>query len=237
MICDIRRRRPTTRRPMSDDAGAVTIEFLIAFPPVFLLFLGATQFALIAAAELVVRHAAIEGARAATVVLDDDPRHYGGAPRLQIDGEQDGPRMTAIRAAVHPRLVAIAPGPRLPADYLAIATAIAFPQSAGAAALQQGEVSADQLVLRVTHLVPCIVPIVSAWMCHELAWDSHEQRLHFAGADEGGGRAIEELRQAPAPERQELLARSGVRFAVMQAEAALPLHGAQYLYRSERGDP
>jgi hypothetical protein len=65
----------------SDDAGVVYVEFLLAFPPVFLVFLGFCQFALIDAARLVVQHAATRAARAAVVVLEDDPAFYDNAPR------------------------------------------------------------------------------------------------------------------------------------------------------------
>lgn len=65
-------------RALGGDArGVVYVEFLIAFVPVFLLCLGILQYALGATAQLVVTHAAWAGARAAIVILDDDPAHYG----------------------------------------------------------------------------------------------------------------------------------------------------------------
>ena len=63
------------------ERGAVYVEFLIVFMPLFLLFLAVCQLALLAAARLVVQHAALSGARSAIVVLEDDPNRYGGAPR------------------------------------------------------------------------------------------------------------------------------------------------------------
>lgn len=63
------------------DRGAVYVEFLIVFMPLFLLFLAVCQLALLAAARLVVQHAALSGARSAIVVLEDDPNRYGRAPR------------------------------------------------------------------------------------------------------------------------------------------------------------
>jgi hypothetical protein len=62
---------------------------LLAFPPVFLLFLGALQLALLCAADLVVRHAAIVAARSAIVVLDDDKSYYGDEPRDSISESSD----------------------------------------------------------------------------------------------------------------------------------------------------
>jgi hypothetical protein len=43
------------------------------------MFLAVCQLALVAAAESVVRHAAYSAVRSAIVVLDDDPKHFGGA--------------------------------------------------------------------------------------------------------------------------------------------------------------
>jgi hypothetical protein len=264
------RRRPLARHAVQHrlpaDAGAVMIEFLIAFPPVLLLFLGAIQLALLAAADLAVRHAAIEGLRSAVVVLDDDPQHYGGEARLQIAGDRrsGSRRMAAIRSAVHARLVAVAPGARMFAQllmwgestsvataigdtasraaigstrYLPIATAVVFPRTPGGSSLQDAEVTADPVVLRVTHLVPCAVPIVSALLCRSIRWDAWHKRMTISGADRRMRHALEELQQAPAAEQQLLLAATSMRFAVVQSEASMPLHAAPYRYQSERAEP
>ncbi len=66
---------------LRDECGAVYVEFLIAFFPLFLLFLGVCQLALIAAAETVVRHAAYSGVRTAIVVLEADPKKFDNADR------------------------------------------------------------------------------------------------------------------------------------------------------------
>ena len=67
-----------------DTRGAVYVEYLISFLPMFIFFLGVVQLALIYAAKVEVQHAANTAARAAIVVLDEDPQYYGGAPRMQI---------------------------------------------------------------------------------------------------------------------------------------------------------
>lgn len=64
-----------------DERGVVYVEFLLAFFPLFLLFLGICQLALLASAHVVVRHAALSGARSAIVVLEDDPAAFDGASR------------------------------------------------------------------------------------------------------------------------------------------------------------
>lgn len=70
---------------LRDTRGAAYVEFLIAFIPVFLLFLGMLQAALLYGANLVVSHAATSAARSAVVVLPDDPRRYGDEPVNVVD--------------------------------------------------------------------------------------------------------------------------------------------------------
>src|SRR5689334_2322178 len=123
-----------------DMRGVVSVEFLLAFVPLFVLFLGAVQLALLEVAAMVVQHAAVAGVRAAVVVLSDESRFYGRlecgridgakgrtqerstsdfAQRLGVspapaDGDADareGARMAAIRSAVHAPLASIAPEP------------------------------------------------------------------------------------------------------------------------------
>jgi hypothetical protein len=65
----------------NDERGAVYVEFLLAFMPLFVLFLAICQLALIASARLVVQHAALSGVRSAIVVLEEHPDDYDRAPR------------------------------------------------------------------------------------------------------------------------------------------------------------
>lgn len=64
--------------------GTVFFEFLVAFLPMWVFFLGAVQLALIARADLMVKHAADSAARSAAVVLPDDPSEYGGEPTMSL---------------------------------------------------------------------------------------------------------------------------------------------------------
>ncbi len=73
-----------------DTRGAVYVEFLISFIPVFFMFLGMVQIALMFVGGLAVQRAAAAAARAAAVVLDDDPQYYGGAERMQLGGGGSG---------------------------------------------------------------------------------------------------------------------------------------------------
>ena len=71
---------------MKDKRGAAYVEFIIAFLPLFIFFLGIVQIALLYGASLVVEHSALRAVRTAVVVLDDDPRYYGGESRNVLDG-------------------------------------------------------------------------------------------------------------------------------------------------------
>lgn len=95
-----------------DERGAVYVEFLLAFLPVFLLFLAICQVGFLVAGRLVVSHAALVGARSAIVVLDDDPTLYGGAERNYLsDKPSSKPQSNASDplAAISQALSAVAP--------------------------------------------------------------------------------------------------------------------------------
>lgn len=70
---------------IEDQRAAVYFEFLVVFMPVFILFLGMTQVALLMGARLVVQHSATQAARSAAVVLPDDPAFHGETRRDQAD--------------------------------------------------------------------------------------------------------------------------------------------------------
>lgn len=72
---------PLLRFSRMSRRGVVYVEFLLAFFPLFLLFLGICQLALIANARMIVALAAGNGARSAIVVLEDAPQNWAGAPR------------------------------------------------------------------------------------------------------------------------------------------------------------
>jgi hypothetical protein len=123
-------------RLQRDEAGAVYVEFLMAFLPVFLLFLGTVQLAFVRGAQLVVREAAARACRTAIVIVDDDPARHstprgalsGAAPepgffgRLQnllslAEPTEQGPagtRLASIRQAAYVPLAALSP----PVDWL-----------------------------------------------------------------------------------------------------------------------
>ncbi|HTM44298.1 MAG TPA: TadE/TadG family type IV pilus assembly protein [Polyangiaceae bacterium] len=118
-------------RSRKHERGAVYVEFLLAFVPVFILFLGVVQLSLVNAAQLVVREAAARACRTAIVILDDDPARHNTA-RGMLHGPPapagffasianalgfgsppapgpDGSRFAAIRAAAYVPLATLSP--------------------------------------------------------------------------------------------------------------------------------
>lgn len=84
----------------TDTRGIVFIEFLIAFMPFFLLFLGGVQLAFLAQAHAVVRHAALRAARTAVITIDDDPYFYDDEPRKKLLKGAKKAKKTAAETAV-----------------------------------------------------------------------------------------------------------------------------------------
>lgn len=75
---------PAATELVEDRRGAVFLEFLIAFLPLWVFFLCVVQLALIARASLMVKNAADSAARSAAVVLPDDPNEYAGEPEMSL---------------------------------------------------------------------------------------------------------------------------------------------------------
>lgn len=73
---------PTSRSLRSDRRGAVYVEFLVAFLPIFIFFECLAQLADMYGAKLIVEHAAYRAARAASVVFGDDCEKYDTRGKL-----------------------------------------------------------------------------------------------------------------------------------------------------------
>jgi len=89
--------------PRPGIAGSVFVELLFAFVPFVILVLGIIQLALLENGKIVSERAANAAVRAAVVILDDDPRRYGGSPR---NSTFPGPRLREIQRAA---TIALAP--------------------------------------------------------------------------------------------------------------------------------
>jgi hypothetical protein len=90
----------------NDVRGAILVEFLIAFLPVFTFFLCLVQVGLLYAVRLAVEHAAVNTARAAAVVVGDDPSRYRNEMPLHRFQHRSGERYKALRRAA---LITLAP--------------------------------------------------------------------------------------------------------------------------------
>lgn len=155
------RAKPRARSIEIGEGGAAYVEFLIAFIPLFIMFLGMVQMSLMYAGDLVVQHAASRAARAAVVVLDDDPARYDGAERRTVSssgfssseeglsailsifgagaggggggpGASGGPRLSAIRTAASLPLASISPSMDQLVDSDSVMTAIGSPETRAA---------------------------------------------------------------------------------------------------------
>lgn len=173
------------------ERGAVYVEFLIVFMPLFFLFLVVCQFALLAAARLVVQHAALSGARSAIVVLEDDPNRYGGAPRGSLSKgrasavpsiEQTIAGLVGIRAWVNSGGLGEAQGAQQGARMASIREATEFPLLAlapredsvtrpadGSVATSLGSSATGQLVFALGYTRAAAVTTVHVGGSDELA--------------------------------------------------------------------
>jgi len=81
-----------------DQRGAVFVEHLIAYLPVMFFFLATWQLLDLCAAHLILKRAASAAARAAVVVLPDDPAFYrgkGDSPKDSYSGQRKDDIMLA----------------------------------------------------------------------------------------------------------------------------------------------
>ncbi len=84
---------------LRETRGAVYVEFLAVFLPLFIFFLSLVQLIFVQTASLVVSHAAMTAARAAAVIAPDDPAYYGGAGVGTLGGAK---KNDVIKAAAIP---------------------------------------------------------------------------------------------------------------------------------------
>jgi Flp pilus assembly protein TadG len=75
-------------RLLRDSRGAVFVEQLIAYMPVMFFFMAAWQLIDLCAAHLILQRAASAAARAAVVVLPDDPAFYDGVAKDTFSGKR-----------------------------------------------------------------------------------------------------------------------------------------------------
>ncbi len=140
-------------RLSNDRRGAVYVEFLIVFLPLFVLFMSLVQFAFVQVANIVTKHAAVAAARAAAVVLPDDPAFYGDVPVNKVAGARRG----AIEAAARARLAAFE---------LLANLEVKYPSSPGADDDKLQYQQDDVVRVRLKYMYPCRIPIGSRFVCN-----------------------------------------------------------------------
>lgn len=233
-----------------DARGAVYVEFLIAFMPLFVLFLGICQVSLLVVARVVVSHAAFNAARAAIVVLDDDPRYYRNAPRGVVStsgGNQLGPRMQAIRTAGMAPLKILAPGAEAlmtPGKNVAAAiTPMTLAQSmasdvytnfAARVTLREAPESDAyasepiatnaSVTARVVYFFQCDIPLIRSLICRSARTFAADPASPFRGM------ALQAL-HANSPALQSMETRQ---FFELTAQATLPNQGALYEHAGDQ---
>ena len=99
-----REEESAARSRLGAESGAVFVELLIAFLPVYVFFLCLLQLTILFAVRLMTEHAATSAARAAAVVIGDDGRY--GSEKLHELSAGGGARFEAVRNAA---LIALSP--------------------------------------------------------------------------------------------------------------------------------
>lgn len=244
-----RRARARRRRE-----GAVYAEFLIAFPPVLMFFLCLIQLSMIFVAKLSVQHAAGRAARAAVVVIPDDPAHYDDEPINDLTtgflgGLLGGPapfglslgegRLDAIRAAAWMPLIPISPsitwyGERASvirsyeAGYSQILTRGMYARSATAVTFYDEPESTD-MIWEFEPRQSITTRVTHLYYCsiplaNTILCDSLLETI-FESWD-----GATELVYTHLPIATGLFASEGGRFIVVRGESTLPNQGAGYEY-------
>lgn len=146
--------RASTQRPTleRDARGAVYVEFLIAFLPLLVFFECLVQLAGLITAKLVVAHAASCGARAASVVVWDDPKYYSNVE----PGSATGQRRDDIEKAVAIPLRAVKS---------IVKMKVTMPSGDGAGDDRTSYGADDVVRVRVEATYRCMVPLASHLVC------------------------------------------------------------------------
>jgi hypothetical protein len=145
---------PPPKTLRRDARGAVYVEFLIVFLPLYVLFMSLVQLGFVQVANLVTKHAAIMAVRSAIVVLPDNPAYYGNVPVNRVEGA----RKTVIESAARGRLLAVSGG-------LPLFT-VKFPSSPGGDDDKTAYQMDDVVRVKVTYQYPCKIPIGARFVCN-----------------------------------------------------------------------
>ena len=156
-----------------DERGVVYIEFLFVVLPFMALVLGLMQTALLYIGGMAIQRSASTAARAAMVVLDDDPKFYNGEPRNALSPR----RREAIEKAASFPLLAVKTSPKGqghsvehalragkgnallgPAAGIASGLEVSYPNGISS---RRG----SHLTVAVSYRFACEVPLARVFMC------------------------------------------------------------------------
>lgn len=146
----------TKKGLVGDRKGAIYVEFLIVFLPLFCMFMSLVQLAFIEVANLVTKHAAVTAARAAIVVLPDDPQFYSDKTAPY---HAEGDRKKDIENAAKGPLRAVAVLPIFK---------VTFPSAEGADDDKKVFATDDTVRVRIEFLYDCKIPVGRQLMCNFL---------------------------------------------------------------------
>lgn len=220
---------PSRHPPRTTRRGLVFVETLVVLPVLLLFVLGTLQLALLVWARLLVTRAAERAVRAASVVATDPPKFAGGAERGDFTAQS--PRTRVVRDAVRLMLAPLEGQEPFARNSLENALAVSTTATLAAAAsllpertfVEVANASGDERVgpkdllrVKVTHLFGCRVPLGARLLC-----------------EDGGSLLTQGPLASLIDARAETptYAKAGIlpgRFAVLEAEATLPNHGASY---------
>jgi Flp pilus assembly protein TadG len=145
----------SVRQLHDDERGAVYVEFLIVFLPLFVMFMSLVQLAFVEIANLVTKHAAVAACRAAIVVLPDNPSLYSKGEVNHAEGD----RLDVIKAAAKARLLAVSVNPKVE---------VTFPSSAEGTDNKTSFNNGDTVRVQLAFDFPCRIPIGSRFVCNFL---------------------------------------------------------------------
>ncbi len=145
-------RKEETRSAWLGTRGAVMVEFLAAFLPLFIMFECLVQLAGLYTAKLVVEHAAATAARAAVVVLGDNPKYYDD---VKV-GQATGKRREDIESAATIPLMAVKS---------IIHVKVTLPSSAGGNDDRKSFGRNDMVHVKVEATYMCQVPFAKRVVC------------------------------------------------------------------------
>ena len=94
--------KPTMKDLARCTRGDVFVEFLGSFMVMFCFFLLLWQYSYLQIASIFVKHAAVQTARAAIIVLHDDPAKYNGVPKGEYEGKRKEEILRAANMVVRP---------------------------------------------------------------------------------------------------------------------------------------